>query len=74
MLMVCVLMVRAARLALDFSRRNGSCQGERVSIPFSSRLVARAPADDSLGDSNGRRLWEESAVHGGVVVTAAVKW
>lgn len=37
MLMVCVLMVRAARLALDFSRRNGSCQVERVSIPFSSR-------------------------------------
>lgn len=72
MLMVCVLMARAARLALNFSRRNGSCQGERVSIPFSSRRTRAG--DDSLDDSNGRRLWEESAVHGGVVVTAAVKW
>lgn len=46
---------------------------ENVSV-YRFRLVARAPADDSLDDSNGRRLWEESAVHGGVVVTAVEKW
>lgn len=46
---------------------------ENVSV-YRFRLVARAPADDSLGDSDGRRLWEESAVHGRVVVAAAVKW
>lgn len=46
---------------------------ENVSV-YRFRLVARVAADDSLDDSNGRRLWEESAVHGGVVVTAVVKW